>query len=147
MPTTSWPSCRSTPRSTTPEGRRAAWLRPEPDGSGHQDRHRVVADLDEAALDLEALHGPVELVHARLAAGEGAEERRVVGQEGDLALRGAGDDLRGLALVEGLLRRDHRDVHDAALHAAALEAAGAASGRTGSSPLNDATGCLFDAAA
>ena len=80
-------------------------------GDVGQDDHAVVADLDEAAV-----HGDV-LVAARGerdlddADAERAEERRVAGEEGDVAALGAAHDHVGFAREQDALGRDDLDLH------------------------------------
>src|SRR5690606_19123323 len=87
-----------------------------------EERRLVVADGDEAAVDGGVLDRTVGEEHPRVALGEGAEERRVLGQEGDLAVEGARDDHGGLAGEEHLLRRHDLDRHRCFCHLSSLSA-------------------------
>src|SRR4029077_7709854 len=76
-----------------------------------QDRHSVVVHLDEATEHRHAQLAALLLDDAHDAGHEHTQERRVPGEERDVATaRGAGDDHRRVAAVEHLLGRDELDV-------------------------------------
>jgi SAM-dependent methyltransferase len=82
---------------------------------GHvgQDRHLVVAHLDEATVDGHVDRGPTRGRDARVVLRQCGEKRGVAGQEGDLTpAEGARDHHRGLARVQHALGRHDLDLHD-----------------------------------
>src|SRR5690606_32185672 len=83
-------------------------------GRTGDDRDRVALHREEAVFDPRRHDAPVGRGHAGLARGEDREHGLVTGQDADLALGGAGDDLRGLARPQLAFRRDDGDVegHD-----------------------------------
>ena len=85
--------------------------------SGDEDRHRVVADLDEAAVRRRSrCTRAVGQVDPRLVLGERAEERRVAGQEGDLAP----PSVRVITWVASPVEQHLLGRHDLDLHRVAM---------------------------
>ena len=81
-------------------------------GDVAEDADRVATDLHEPTVHRHVEHGAVGERDPRVVLGERTEERGMTGQKRDLATtQGAGDDLRGLAGEEHLLRRHQLDRH------------------------------------